>query len=57
MKKYRVSYIRTIVENYYVTAKNEKEADVIASERELNEEPDEEFTREVSSEIEEVEEK
>jgi len=50
--KYRVTYLRTIAETYYVDAINEDEAEEKATIRELEEEPDEEVTTDVKIECE-----
>lgn len=54
MKKFKVTYIRTIAESYYITAKNKQNAELKAEDRELNDEPDDEETIECTSEIEEL---
>lgn len=43
-KKYDVIYKKTIFEIYHVEAKDKKEAEKIATDRELNDAPDDEIT-------------
>jgi len=50
--RWRVTYLKTEAQTYFVKAKTKEEANRKASEREAEEEPDEEETVEVKTEYE-----
>ena len=51
MGKYAVTYEKHLFETYYVEAKNQNEAEHKAAEKELNGEPDDEYTESAGVEV------